>query len=78
MSTPDEKKDFRIEIAELFIAQVSLDRFFVGIISRSKVVNGNPHLFSRIVLNDGLLMACAGNQKVLGKMLDEMSLWFWS
>jgi hypothetical protein len=66
-----DNKD-RFEIHEMFMCQADHDRCFYGIIKRSKDTNGNPHVFSRIIVNDGLIMACAGEQKVLGKVLDEM------
>jgi len=68
----DKSKKDRIEITEMFMAQASDDECFYGIIKRSKDSNGNPHLFSRITINDGYVQACASDQKVLGKVLDEM------
>jgi hypothetical protein len=64
----------QFEINEMFMAQADHDRYFYGIIKRSTDSSGNPHVFSRIIVNDGLIMACAGDQKVLGKMLDEMCI----
>jgi hypothetical protein len=56
----------------MFMAHADHDRCFYGIIKRCKDANGNPHLFSRIIINDGLIQACSSDQKVLSKMLDEM------
>jgi hypothetical protein len=67
------KRDpLKVEITEMFMAQADHDRCFYGIIKRSKDANGNPHVFSRIKINGGMIQACAGDQKTLGKMLDEM------
>ena len=68
-----DNKD-RFEIIEMFMAQADHERCFYGIIKRSKDADGNPHLFSRIIINDGIIQACASDQKVLGKMLDEMCI----
>lgn len=68
----DKSKKDRIEITEMFMAQTSDNECFYGIIKRSKDANGNPHLFSRITVNDGNVQACASDQKELGRMLDEM------
>jgi len=68
-----ENKD-RFEITEMFMAQADHERCFYGIIKRSKDTDGSPHLFSRIVINDGIIQACASDQKELGKMLDEMCI----
>lgn len=62
----------RFEITELFMAQADHERCFYGIIKREKGAEGNPHLFSRIVVNNGLIQACASDQETLGKMLDEI------
>lgn len=62
----------RFEIHEMFMSQADHERCFYGIIKRSIDSEGNPHLFSRIIINDGIIQACASDQKVLGKMLDEM------
>lgn len=64
----------RFEITEFFMAQADNERCFYGVIKRGKDTEGYPHLFSRIVVNDGLIQACASDQKTLGKMLDEMCI----
>jgi hypothetical protein len=69
-----KREPLKVEITEMFMAQADHDRCFYGIIKRSKDADGNPHLFSRIVINDGIIQACASDQKVLGKMLDEMCI----
>lgn len=66
-----ENRD-RFEITELFMAQADHERCFYGVIIRGKDTVGHPHIFSRIVVKDGLIQACASDQKTLGKMLDEM------
>ena len=68
----DINKNDRFEITELFMAQADNERCFYGVIKREKDAEGNPRLFSRIVVNDGLIQACASDPKTLGKMLDEM------
>jgi len=76
MSQIDKNKNDKIEITEMFMAQASENKCFYGIIKRSKDAYGNPHLFSRIVINDGLIQACSNDQKVLGKMLDELCVMY--
>lgn len=66
------KNKDRFEITELFMAQADHERCFYGVIKRGKDADGHPHLFSRIIVKDGLIQACASDQKTLGKMLDEM------
>lgn len=72
MSKVEEDNKDRFEIHEMFMAQADHERCFYGIIKRSKDAQGDPHLFSRIIINDGIVQACASDQKVLSKMLDEM------
>jgi hypothetical protein len=68
------KKEDRFEITELFVAKASMDRCFTGIIKRETDENGNPFVFSRIVMPDGLICASAPEQEELGKNLDEMAI----
>jgi hypothetical protein len=68
------KKPTKVEITEMFMAQASNDECFYGIIIRDRDASGNPHVFSRIIVNDGLIQACAKDQWELGKMLDEMCI----
>jgi len=70
----DIQKNDRLEITELFMAQADHERCFYGVIKRETDAEGNPRLFSRIVVNDGLIQACASDQETLGKMLDEMCI----
>lgn len=70
----DIQKNDRLEITELFMAQADHERCFYGVIKRGKDGYGNPHLYSRIVVKDGLIQACASDQETLGKMLDEMCI----
>jgi hypothetical protein len=70
----DKYNKNQFEINEMFMAQAAHYRCFYGIIKRSKDSSGNPHVFSRIIVNDGFIMACVNGQKVLGKMLDEMCI----
>lgn len=72
MSKSGKNKNNRIEITEMFMAEASNGKCFFGIIKRSHDDQGNPHVFSRITIYDGSIMACASNQRILGKMLDEI------
>ena len=69
----DKKKKEKLEITEMFGAQADKDRFFTGCIKRLKDDNGNPFVFSRIVMPDGLLCAREDNQEALGINLDLMA-----
>jgi hypothetical protein len=75
MSIKESDKDDRFQITEMFMAEAG-KKCFYGIIKRSQDANGNPHLFSRIIINDGNVQACASDQKVLGKVLDEMCIMY--
>jgi hypothetical protein len=68
----DNKSKDRFEITELFMAMAGKDRCFTGIIKRLKDAEGNPFVFSRIVMPNGLLCARETEQKQLGKNLDRM------
>jgi hypothetical protein len=68
----DKKSKDRFEITELFMAMAGKDRCFTGIIKRLKDIEGNPFVFSRIVMPDGLLCAQETDQKALGENLDKM------
>ena len=68
----NKKKDDDFEINEMFLAQADVNRCFAGIIKRLTDITGNPYVFSRIVVNDGLLCASAPEQIELGRNLDEM------
>jgi len=72
MNKSGKYKNSRIEITEMFMAEASNGKCFFGLIKRSHDINGNPHVFSRINIYDGSIMACASNQWILGKMLDEL------
>jgi hypothetical protein len=68
----DKKKKEKLEITEMFGAQADSDRFFTGCIKRLKDNAGNPFVFSRIVMPDGLLCASAAEQQELSDNLDKM------
>jgi hypothetical protein len=74
MSNIKKDNPDRLLITEMFMAQASDDRCFYGVIQRSKDNYGNEHVFSRIIINDGLIQACAGDQWELGKNLDQMCI----
>lgn len=67
--------DKKIEITEMWFAEAG-GKCFYGIIKRSKDANGNPHLFSQINVNNGLIQACADDLKTLSKILDEMCVMY--
>ena len=75
MNKKDFDKDDRFEITEMFMAEAG-DNCYYGIIKRTKDAKGKSHLFSRITIKDGNVQACANNQKVLSRMLDEMCLMY--
>lgn len=72
MSNSGKNKNGRFLVTEMFLAEASNGKCFFGIIKRSHDDQGNPHVFSRITICDGSIMACASNQWILGKMLDEL------
>lgn len=72
MEKKEKDKKNKFEITELFVAKASMDRCFTGIIKRLKDEAGNPFVFSRIVVNDGLILANAPEQEELGSNLDEI------
>jgi hypothetical protein len=63
-------KKQKIEITEMFVAKACPARVFWGIITRRLDENGNPVVFSRILMDDGLLCASAENQQILSKNLN--------
>jgi hypothetical protein len=68
-----KKEKDRLEITEMFMAKADPKRCFFGIIKRWKDPEGNPCVFSKIVMpNDGFICAQEHDQRTLGKMLDEM------
>lgn len=68
----DKKKEDRFEITEMFMGQASVDRCFYGCIKRLMDDNGNPYVFSRLVMPDGLICASAPEQQELGENLDKL------
>lgn len=68
----DKKSKDRFEITEMFMGQASVDRCFYGCIKRLKDDDGNPYVFSRIVMPDGLICSSAPDQRVLGENLDNI------
>ncbi len=70
MAKKDEQKQLKIEITEMFCAQIDGDRMYTGCIKRLRDASGNQFVFSRIVMPNGLLCACAPEQQELGKKLD--------
>ena len=68
----EKDKTDRFEITEMFMGQASVDICFYGCIKRLKDTEGNPYVFSRLVVNDGILCASAPEQQELGDNLDKM------
>ena len=71
------KKPLNIEITEIFMAKAGKngwDKCFHGTIRRSTDENGNPVVYGKIKVNDGLIFATAKDQWELGEKLDEMVL----
>lgn len=66
-----KKEPLKVVITEMWLAEVG-DKHFYGTIKRSKDANGNPHLFSRININDGIVQGYATNRIELGKNMDAM------
>jgi len=68
-----KKEKERFEICEMFMAKADKDRCFFGIINRFEDHDGNPAVFSKIVMpDDGYICAQSTDQKTLGNNLDEM------
>jgi hypothetical protein len=68
-----KKEKERFEITEMFMAKADCNRCFFGIIKRWIDHDGNPVVFSKIVISDdGYICAQAKDQKTLGKNLDKM------
>ena len=68
-----EKKP-KVEVTEIFVAKACASMVYWGIITRSVDDNGNPVVFSRILMeDDGLLCAQASDQKELANNLNSMA-----
>lgn len=74
----DEQKNKKpnIQITELFGAKAGKDfsRFFYGTIKRSIDENGEPIVYGRIIVNDGVIYASGKDQWKMGNKLDELVL----
>jgi len=66
-------KKQRLEITEMFTAKACMNKIFWGIITRRVDENGNSVVFSRILMDDGLLCASAENQEILSKNLNSLA-----
>jgi hypothetical protein len=71
-----ENKKPNLQITELFGAKAGNDwyRFFYGIIKRNVDQNGNPHLYSKITMDNGFVCSCSESQQKLSRKLDELVL----
>lgn len=65
-------KKIKVEITEMFMGKADIYRCFFGCIKRLSDDNGNPFVFSRLVMNKGLLCASAPEQQKLSENLDKM------
>lgn len=68
------KKELKIELTELFMAQADKYRCFYGTIKRSKDKDGNTLFFSEIKVKDGFVCSQETDRDRLGKNLDEMCI----
>jgi len=68
------KRELKIELTELFMAQADKYRCFHGIIKKSKDENGNTLFYSKIKINGGYICAQDSDRDKLGKKLDEMCI----
>ena len=69
-----KEKNQKKEVTEMFVAKACPSMVYWGIITRSVDDNGNPVVFSRILMDDdGLLCAQSSDQKELAKNLNTMA-----
>ena len=66
------KKEDKLLITELFMAQADINRRFFGTIKRGYDADGTPVVRGRIEVQDGFILAQAGCQDDLGTRLDEL------
>ena len=69
----ENEKQLKVEITEMFCAQIDGNRMYTGCIKRLRDNIGNQFVFSRIVMPNGLLCARETEQNTLGKNLDIMA-----
>lgn len=61
----------KVEVTEIFVAKACPSMTYWGIITRTQDDQGNPILFSRILMDDnGLLCAQSSDQKTLAQNLN--------
>jgi hypothetical protein len=64
----------KVEVSEIFVAKACQSMIYWGIITRTQDEQGNPILFSRILMDDdGLLCAQSSDQKTLAQNLNFMA-----
>ena len=68
------KKDLKIELTELFMAQADKYRCFHGTIKKVVKADDTVSHYSKIKVNDGYIQACAADRDTLGKQLDELCI----
>jgi hypothetical protein len=69
----ENEKQLKVEITEMFCAQIDGNRMYTGCIKRLRDEQGNQFVFSRIVMPNGLLCARETEQIALGENLDSMA-----
>jgi hypothetical protein len=67
-----KKRKLQVEITEMFMAKSDALNSYYGIIKRGKDDKGNPFVFSRIIMPDGMLCSGAMEQIELGENLDKL------
>jgi len=68
----EDKKDDKIQLSEMFMAQAGVNRRFYGSIKRGYAEDGNQIVWGKILVNNGFICSMAANQDVLGARLDEL------
>jgi len=68
------KKELKIELTELFMAQADKYRCFHGIIKKVVGNDGSMSFYSKIKVNDGYIHSSAPDRDTLGKQLDELCI----
>ena len=69
----ENETQLKVEITEMFLAQIDKNRNYYGCIKRLRDDSGNQFVFSRIVMPNGLLCAREAEQIALGRNLDIMA-----
>jgi hypothetical protein len=68
-----KEKQLKVEITEMFCAQIDNKRMYSDCIKRLRDTEGNQFVFSRIVIPNGLLCASASEKQEFGDNLDKIA-----